>query len=377
MTHHLEANIHFSRGNHTLAAQLRVNRGEVVAILGPNGAGKSTLLHVLAGLLRPRFGSIHLAGKTLQGEGAWVAPEHRRIGLLGQDPMLFPHLSAANNISFGPRARGASRPQARAIAHEWLKKLDMTEFAHRRPTQLSGGQRQRIALARALAADPQLLLLDEPLIALDTRSAAQIRQLLATHIRESAITTLLVTHDVVDAATLTDTALILDAGATVESGPITRVLTAPTHPFTAAFSGVNLIAGTSQTIAPGGGSGIVTAPPSLRVHGITSAALASGTPTTAVFAPAAVSVYTTPPGTGSPRNSWPARIIDVTPSPGGARVRAELTDSKVNAEPVVVAADLTAAAVSELALHPGTRVHLLVKASEVQLYPGPPNSEFA
>lgn len=375
MSPHLEADIQFRRGSHSLSAELRVTRGETTAVLGPNGAGKSTLLHLLAGLLRPTSGLIRLADTTLFSADTWVTPERRRIALLGQDPLLFPHLSAAENIAFGPRARGVSRSEARASAARWLARLDLAQFASRRPAQLSGGQRQRIALARALAADPQLLLLDEPLAALDTPGAIQMRQLLATHIRAAGITTLLVTHDVVDAATLTDRAVIFDGGALVESGPITRVLAAPAHSFTAAFAGVNIISGSVERRARAGSSALLATARGQRVHGIASEDLEAGAPVTAVFSPAAVSIYASAPGAGSPRNHWPARIVDVTPSPSGARVRAEISPAAAEgdreSQTSIVAADLTAAAVAELALTPGAEVYLLVKAAEVSLYSRP------
>ncbi|MBW4094761.1 MAG: ATP-binding cassette domain-containing protein, partial [Acidobacteria bacterium] len=161
---------------------LSIQPGETVAVLGPNGAGKSTLLGIIAGLLRPDSGHAELDGTPLfrldGGSRVWRPPHQRGMALLAQDALLFPHLSVQENVAFGPRSRGASPANARKTADHWLAELDATEFANRRPSQLSGGQAQRVAVARALAANPQLLLLDEPMAALDVDSAPLLRTVL-------------------------------------------------------------------------------------------------------------------------------------------------------------------------------------------------------
>ncbi|WP_166618099.1 ATP-binding cassette domain-containing protein, partial [Kineococcus vitellinus] len=158
---------------------MEVAPGEVLAVLGPNGAGKSTLLALLAGLLRPTGGRVVLDGRVLsEARGAFVPPHRRGVGLLAQEPLLFPHLGVAANVAFGPRSAGASRARAHREALRWLEAVGAADLAERRPRQLSGGQAQRVALARALAADPRLLLLDEPLAALDAAAAPQVRQVL-------------------------------------------------------------------------------------------------------------------------------------------------------------------------------------------------------
>ena len=152
----------------------------MVALLGANGAGKSTLLSLISGLIRPDSGRITLDGEVLVDveRRVWVPSHHRGVVLLAQQALLFPHLTAAANVAFGPRSKGSSRKDAKAEAMQWLAAVDATEFADRRPVQLSGGQAQRIAIARALAADPALLLLDEPMAALDVAVAPALRQLL-------------------------------------------------------------------------------------------------------------------------------------------------------------------------------------------------------
>ena len=150
-----------------------VAAGEVLAVLGPNGAGKSTALHVIAGLLRPDTGVVRVGGRTLTdtAAGIQVATHDRRVGLLLQDPLLFPHLSVQANVEFAPRSRGAGRARARAAAERWLGEVGVSDLAGRKPGQLSGGQAQRVAIARALAAEPEVLLLDEPLAGLDVAVA--------------------------------------------------------------------------------------------------------------------------------------------------------------------------------------------------------------
>ena len=165
---------------------LHLQPGETLAVLGPNGAGKSTLLGLIAGLLRADAGRAELEG-TVLFDGApdarqWLAAHRRGVALLAQEPLLFPHLSVRANIEFGPRSTGASRAAAAAIATRWMVDTDTLEFADRRPHELSGGQAQRVAIARALAADPRLLLLDEPFSALDVTATVTVRRMLRQEI---------------------------------------------------------------------------------------------------------------------------------------------------------------------------------------------------
>jgi molybdate transport system ATP-binding protein len=218
---------------------LRVQPGEVVALLGANGAGKSTLLSLISGLIRPDAGRITLDDQVLVDvdRRVWVPSHHRGVVLLAQQALLFPHLTAAANVAFGPRSKGSSRKDAKAEASRWLAAVDATEFADRRPVQLSGGQAQRIAIARALAADPALLLLDEPMAALDVAVAPALRQLLRAVLRDTGRTALLVTHDLIDALSLADRVIVLDAGRIVEDGPTRTVLTQPRSGFAARIAG--------------------------------------------------------------------------------------------------------------------------------------------
>ncbi|MER6876749.1 ATP-binding cassette domain-containing protein, partial [Amycolatopsis sp. NPDC000673] len=199
----LSARLALTRGEFSLDVEFTVPGGSVLALLGPNGSGKSTVLGSLAGLLPVTSADVTLADRRLAGDGVDLPPHERRIGLLSQDALLFPHLSAMDNVAFSPRSTGTGRADARAIASRWLSEVDAAEFANRRPSQLSGGQQQRVAIARALASAPDLLLLDEPFAALDVDSAPAIRGLLRRVLRDGP-TTVLVTHDPLDALALAD-----------------------------------------------------------------------------------------------------------------------------------------------------------------------------
>ncbi|MBM7518887.1 sulfate/molybdate ABC transporter ATP-binding protein [Nocardioides nitrophenolicus] len=322
--------------------------GETVALLGPNGAGKSTTLAALAGLLRPDGGRVLLDGRELTGPGRWVAPHARRTALLAQDPLLFPHLSVRENVAFGPRSTGAGRRAAHATAEHWLAEVDATELAERRPAQLSGGQAQRVAVARALAAEPRLLLLDEPMAALDVAVAPALRTLFRRVLAER--TTVLVTHHVLDALLLADRVVVLDGGRVVEQGATADVLSRPRSGFAARFAGLNLVAGTATPDGVRRGDGVV-------VHGTPGAPPpVAGAEAVAVFRPSAVAVHREPPG-GSPRNALAVTVTELEPIGDLIRVRAG-----------DLAADVTVASAAELELAPGVPVTFAVKATEVDVY---------
>lgn len=335
---------------------LQVQPGEVVAVLGANGAGKSTLLSLISGLVRPDSGRITLDEQVLVDVDRrwWVPPHQRGVVLLAQQALLFPHLSAVANVAFGPRSKGSSRQDSRAEAMRWLAAVDATEFADRKPAQLSGGQAQRIAIARALAADPALLLLDEPMAALDVAVAPALRQLLRRVLRDYRRTALLVTHDLIDALSLADRVIVLDAGRVVEDGPARTVLSHPRSAFAARIAGVNLIAGAAQPTGlrtqDGGG-----------IQGIVDPDCSVGQRAVAVFSPAAVAVHETAP-TGSPRNHLAVTITELEPR--GELIRVHGAGSIGD-----LIADITAAAAADLELMPGKHVHFAVKATEVRIYP--------
>ncbi len=327
--------------------------GETVALLGPNGAGKSTVLSVTSGLLRPDRGHVTLDGRRLTSSGGHdreqhVAPHNRHIALLAQEPLLFPHLTILDNVAFGPRSAGGSRDASRKAAGHWLREVGLESLAGRHPGQLSGGQAQRAAVARALAADPKLLLLDEPMAALDVAVAPALRQILRRVLADRTV--VMVTHDVLDALLLADRVVVIEEGAIVEQGRCSDVLSKPRSAFGARIAGLNMIAGTWRDDA-------VLAPDGLRVGGqLTEPPPQPGDSVVAVFPPHAVSVFLETPG-GSPRNALEVTITDLEPQSGRIRVRA-----------AALSADITPQAAAELELAPGVRAFFVVKATEVSVY---------
>ncbi|MCA1005766.1 ATP-binding cassette domain-containing protein [Rhodococcus hoagii] len=344
-----------------LDVELSVAPGEVVAILGPNGAGKSTLLDVAAGLLRPDEGRVVLDDRVLTDTAKDVAvPSHQRaVALLAQEALLFPHLTVRENVAFAPRSAGAGRREAYAVADRWLDEVDAAALANRRPRQLSGGQAQRVAIARALAAGPQLLLLDEPMAALDVGVAPAVRALLRRVLRTGDHTAVIVTHDVLDAISLADRVVVLDAGRVVEEGTVERVLARPRSAFAARIAGINLVAGKVR--------GDVLDTVAGAVHGIAEDGCDDGEPAVAVFGPTAVAVHRVQPE-GSPRNVFRVRIAEIEGlGRHGHAIRVRAADHPDGSAGLV--ADVTAAAVAQLDLAPGDDVWFAVKATEVAVYP--------
>jgi molybdate transport system ATP-binding protein len=291
---------------------LDVADGEVVAVLGPNGSGKTTLLRSLAGVVPLTGGRIVLDGQVLDdpAEGVLVPPERRPCGLVFQEHLLFPHLDVLANVAFGPRRRGASRSEATTVARDWLDRLGVAECAHQRPDRLSGGQSQRVALARALATRPRLLLLDEPMAALDVTQRTVVRQLLRDRVGGSGASCVLVTHDPLDATALADSLVLIDDGRMVQRGTAGEVARRPASPWVARLLGVNLLMGQVRAGWYDLGAGL----------GIPVPTAADGE-WWAVLAPrdVAVTVYGAPEpeGTvvaGATRTAWTTRVTTVQPT---------------------------------------------------------------
>ena len=352
----IEVDVGVSRGEFRLEVAFTSAPGEVVAVLGPNGAGKSTLLDVLAGLLRPDTGHLTVNGRRLVDKSTFVPPFRRGVGLLSQDPLLFPHLTALGNVAFGPRSLGQRRRPAEARARELLADVDAEELANRKPRAMSGGQQQRVALARALATEPGLLLLDEPFAALDVNAAPALRGLVRRMLRAKPDTqVVLVTHDPLDALVLADRVLVLDRGRIVEEGPTRTVLSAPRTAFTARIAGMDLVAGVAHE------DGVRT-PDGVVVAGQRREPVADGEPAVAVFRPASVAVHVEPPH-GSPRNVFAAVVGALEPHGDMVRVRMGGPGWLTG-----LTADLTPPSVADLELAPGDEVYLAVKAVEVDVY---------
>ncbi|GAA5059450.1 molybdate transport system ATP-binding protein [Thermocatellispora tengchongensis] len=340
----LHARLVVTRPAFTLDITLEVAPGEVVALLGPNGAGKTTALRALAGLLALSEGEIVLDGRPLHT----LPAEHRPIGMVFQDYLLFPHLSALDNVAFGPRCQGASRAEARRTAAELLERVGLAAHAAARPRQLSGGQAQRVALARALAVRPRLLLLDEPLAALDAHTRLEIRSRLRRHLADFDGATVLVTHDPLDAMVLADRLIVIEHGAIVQQGAPGEVARRPRTDYVARLVGLNLYRGL------GDGARI-----KVGELAFSTVEQVEG-PAFVAFSPAAVALYRTRPD-GSPRNLWRARIDGIERHGDNVRVHLE--------GPITAVADITPAAVAELDLAPGREVWASLKAAETHAYP--------
>ncbi|APU13670.1 MULTISPECIES: ABC transporter ATP-binding protein [Actinoalloteichus] len=329
---------------------LRVRPGEVVALLGPNGAGKTTALRALAGLLPVDEGRIELAGEVVDEPGRpdrFVPPERRNLGVVFQDHRLFGHLSALENVAFGPRARGVRRRVARASAMEWLGRLGLAELARRLPARLSGGQAQRVALARALAVRPGLLLLDEPTAALDAGSRLAVRAELSRQLADFDGCAVLVTHDPLDAMALATRLVVLEAGSVVQDGTPAEVATRPRTDYVAALVGLNLCRGTVDGA-------------DVEIEGFGRVAQAGGRSETGsvlvAFPPAAVTLHRE-----AVPCSRPVTVAEV--AAGGIGVRVRLAD------PPGISADVTPAAMAELGLAAGARLWAAVRPDEVRCYP--------
>jgi molybdate transport system ATP-binding protein len=347
----LDAHLSVHRGDFHLDLRLGIAAGEVVALLGPNGAGKTTALRALAGLAPLAAGHVTLDGRDLDhpDRRLWTPPERRPIGVVFQDYLLFPHLSTLDNVAFGPRRHGMPRREARAHAAGWLARVGLSGYARRRPRHLSGGQAQRVALARALAVDPTLLLLDEPLAALDARTRLDTRAELHRHLAGHPGATLLVTHDPLDALVLADRLVIIEHGRSVQEGDAATITARPRTDYVARLVGLNLYRGRADghTVALADGFAL-------------SVADRAGGDVFVAFPPSAVALHPHRPD-GSPRNTWPATVTGIQRH--GDNLRVQL------AGPITAAADVTPLAAAQLRLEPGQQVWAAVKAAETHAYP--------
>ena len=351
----LVAEVDATVGALELRVSLDVAPGETVAVLGPNGAGKTTLLRVLAGLHPLRSGEVRLDGAVLDG-----GPEERPVGVVFQDLLLFPHLSCVENVAFGLRARGASRESARAAASSWLERVGLGDRGGDRPGQLSGGEAQRVALARTLATSPRLLLLDEPLSALDATTRAMTRRDLRRLLSEHEGVRLLVTHDPLEAMALADRLVVLEAGRVVQEGTPATISARPRTPYVADLVGVNLLRG----VAGSDGAVVVVGAVTLHAAGSDGDREVVVGDAFAVVHPRAVALHRRRPE-GSARNVWSGSVGNVELDAGRARVAVVLDGGAV-----ALVAEVTPAAVAELRLAEGGPVWASVKATEVTVYPG-------
>lgn len=346
----LDAHLVVFRGQgFTLDVPLAIPQGRTVALLGPNGAGKSTAVAALAGLIPLDGGRITLDGSPLDDPDAdmFVPPEDRRIGVVFQDYVLFPHLTVAQNIAFGLRSHKVPRSVASEKAAAWLHRLGLDEYADHTPRDLSGGQAQRIALARALITEPDLLLLDEPLSALDATTRVQLRRTLADHLDQFPGPRLLITHDPTEAFLLADEIHVIEDGTITQVGTPDDIRLRPRTRYVADLAGSNLVFGTAAR-------GIV-ATGSHQLH-VADTHIAG--PVLATIHPRAISIHRRQPE-GSPRNTWETAITRIEHY--GDRVRLETGD------PLPLTAEVTPNAVHALQLGEGSSVWVSIKATEINV----------
>ena len=349
----LDSRVQLRLGRLELDVEMVVEPGELVVLVGPNGAGKSTLLRAIAGLRSIDTGRVTLDGEVLDDPAAdrFVPARQRSIGVVFQERLLFDHMSVVDNVAFGLRSRGTRRRDAQRAAMHWLERLGIEGLAGLRPTQLSGGQAQRVALGRALAFDPRLLLLDEPFAALDATTRVEVRRDLRRHLATLQVPRILVTHDPVDAITLADRIVVLEAGRVTQQGNPDDVRARPRSRYVADLIGVNLLRGTlADGVIELAGKHCIAAAGPTGMKG----------PVTATIHPRAITLHSARPE-GSARNVWATTIEDLDDE--GDRIRIRV------GAPVALVVEITASARSELELQPGAPVWVSFKATEVAIQP--------
>jgi molybdate transport system ATP-binding protein len=348
----LESTFTVNRGeSFRLDLSLSVAPGRTIALLGPNGAGKSTAVAVLAGLLPIDQGRVTLAGTTLEepDRQVFVPPDLRRVGVMFQDYLLFPHLSVIDNVAFGLRSRKVGREEALARAGEWLDRMGLGPNARSKPGDLSGGQAQRVALARALVTEPDLLLLDEPLSALDVSTRIELRHALKEHLLAFPGPRLLITHDPTEAFLLADEIHIIEEGKVTQSGNGEDIRLRPRTRYAADLAGSNLVFGSARHGVVDTGSHLVH----IADHEIAG-------PVLVTIRPAAISVHLLEPE-GSPRNAWQTTVDLVEHLGERARLR--------TGAPLPLAVEVTEDAARALDLVEGTPVWISIKATEITAEP--------
>ena len=365
----------FDLGARDVVVDLEVEAGRTVALIGPNGSGKSTVCSVVAGLLDAEDGRVVLGGRVLDGAGEFVRAGRRQVALLSQDPGVFTHMSVLGNVVFALRCQGVSRGEAVTRARAELAAVGAEHLASRSGGALSGGQAARVALARALATGPRLLVLDEPMSALDVTARQEMRRLVSRRCAKEGLTLLLVTHDVLDLTALAEDVVVLDRGRVVEQGPTARVLSAPRSDFVARLTGTSVLTGVvdGEAGAPG-----LRLPSGRVVHGRPqedaaeggvgeqrdrddrNAGLRPGAPGVALVPPDAVALYRQAPH-GSPRNVLTGRVTGLERSGALVGVRLELEEGQH------LSAAVTAGAVAELGITEGQEILCAIKAVQVRI----------
>ena len=361
-----------------VVVNLEVEAGRTTALIGPNGSGKSTVCSVVAGLLDAENGQVVLGGRVLDGPGGFVRAGRRQVALLSQEPGVFTHMSVLGNVVFALRCQGVSRAEAMRRARAELAAVRAGHLASRPGGALSGGQAARVALARALATGPRLLVLDEPMAALDVTSRQEMRRLVARRCAEEGLTLLLVTHDVLDLTALAEDVVVLDRGRVVEQGTTARVLSAPRSDFVAHLTGTAVLTGVVDGDAetPGlrlssgrvihgrprekAADGYIGEQDHRDDHDEIHEGLHPGVPGIALVPPDAVALYRQAPH-GSPRNALTGRVTGLERSGALVSVHLELEEGQR------LSAAVTAGAVAELGITEGREVCCVIKAVQVRI----------
>ncbi|MDJ0770790.1 MAG: ABC transporter ATP-binding protein [Ilumatobacter sp.] len=351
MTLHIEAGVDVA--GFRVDVDLTVERGETVALVGPNGAGKSSVLRAIAGLLPVTSGRVLFEGRTWDDPraGVFVDPAVRRVGVVFQQYLLFDHLSALDNVAFGLQAAGTARTEARAIARDHLERLGLAEVAAQRPATLSGGQAQRVAMARALAISPPVLLLDEPMAALDVSARSAVRHDLQRRMSSIDACRLLVTHDPADAFALADRCVVLEAGRITQHGTLPELAAAPRTSYIADLVGTNLLHGELDGGRFRADQGFELA---VGAHDARDGAVLAS------VRPAAIALHRDRPE-GSPRNVWSTHVVATSATADRVRVRL--------ARPADLVVEVTPRGYDALGLDVGDQVWASVKASEITVVP--------
>ena len=350
----LTASVRRRTGRLDLDVHIEVGRG-ITALIGPSGAGKTTLLRCLSGGVRPVEGRV-VCGEDVWFDavgGTWIPPDRRRVGMVFQDLALFPHMSVGGNIAFGSRARGASRGAARARARELLRRFGLEHLSEAQPSSLSGGERRRVALARAVASDPLVLLLDEPLTGLDPVTRAAVAAELQRHLRALRLPTVVVSHSYPDVAALADDVVVMEEGRVVQQATPTELVQVPASAFVAGFAGANILRGRARRVGP------LTWVCVTERTSVASTDDAAGDVVAVVYPwEVSISIHR---GEGSAVNVLEGPVVRVA----GLGNRARVT---VGSEPAVVA-EVTTDSLARLGIREGTVVVATWKATATRLFP--------
>ena len=355
----LEVQIEKRLGGFTLDAALTAPDAGVLVLVGESGSGKTTLLRAIAGLLPPDRGRIAIGARVLDdtAAGIHVPARERPVGYVPQDYALFPHLDARENVAFGLRARGDRGREVRARAEGALERLGVAGLAEQRPHQLSGGQQQRVALARALVLEPAILLLDEPLAAVDPATRRAVRAELRRLLAELSCVSVFVTHSPAEAIAFGERIAVLEGGRVTQQGPRAGLLHQPRTRYVADFLGTNLF---RARVSRRDGSGVTV----LAVDGgeIQSAESDLGDEVFAVVDPRDITLSAERPA-GSAQNVLRGPVEEIEPEPPhGERVRVSLATRPP------LTAELTRAGAERLGLAAGTEVYASFKATGVRVF---------